>query len=74
MLRCPFCGWPDDDPVTTVSVHPTPSGVTMWTRCACGSLQARRIYGSAGVAKRVLHGAKAVVTARSRPVETTATA
>jgi hypothetical protein len=61
MLCCPFCGWPDDDPVTTVSVHPTPSGVTMWTRCACGSLQTR-----------VLRGARAVVTARSRPREKTA--
>ncbi|GAB4003244.1 hypothetical protein GCM10029992_44130 [Glycomyces albus] len=61
MLRCPFCGWPEDHPVTTVSVHPTPSGVTMWTRCACGSLQTR-----------VLDGSKAVVTARSRPAKKTA--
>ena len=56
MLCCPFGGWSDDEPVATVSVRPTPLGVTIWTRCNCGSLQTR-----------VLRGTKAVVTARSRP-------
>ncbi|WP_211116847.1 hypothetical protein [Glycomyces buryatensis] len=44
--------------MTTVSVHPTPSGVTMWTRCVCGSLQTR-----------VLRGSRAVICARSRPAD-----
>ncbi len=63
MLRCPYCGWPEEEPVATVSVHPTPSGVTLWTRCACGSLQTR-----------VLRGSRAIVTARSRPTKQAATA
>jgi hypothetical protein len=56
MLCCPFCGWPDAEPVTTVSVHPTAAGVTLWTRCVCGSLQSRTV-----------DGAVVRVTARSRP-------
>lgn len=56
MQCCPFCGWPDDDPVTTVSRHQSASGTTVWTRCICGSLQTR-----------VRQGAEMVVCARSRP-------
>jgi hypothetical protein len=57
MQCCPFCGWPDTDPVTTVSRHRTASGVTVWTRCICGSLQTR-----------VQRGTLLEVCARSRPV------
>ncbi|MEU5871352.1 hypothetical protein AB0A73_07270 [Glycomyces sp. NPDC047369] len=57
MPCCPYCGWPDDDPVTTVSRHPSATGATVWTRCICGSLQTR-----------VQRGAASVVCARSRPV------
>ncbi|MCW5250277.1 MULTISPECIES: hypothetical protein [unclassified Streptomyces] len=39
---CPHCGWPDEaEPFRTMSAHPTAAGGTLWTRCACGSLQAR---------------------------------
>ncbi|MGJ5894434.1 hypothetical protein DF268_11635 [Streptomyces sp. V2] len=41
MSTCPYCGWPDDQPAQTVSQHRTEDGLTVWTRCACGSLQAR---------------------------------
>lgn len=57
MRCCPFCGWPDDDPVTTVSEHRSASGATVWTRCVCGSLQSR-----------VRRGTALEVCARSRPV------
>lgn len=39
--RCPYCGWPDDQPPVTLSRHATGKGQTVWTRCRCGSLQAR---------------------------------
>lgn len=55
-MCCPFCSWPDEQPYTTVSVHQTNAGATMWTRCMCGSLQTR-----------VMQGAQAVVTARGKP-------
>ncbi|MBT2422503.1 hypothetical protein J7F01_31240 [Streptomyces sp. ISL-22] len=39
---CPHCGWPDGtDPYRVVSRHTTAAGSTVWTRCACGSLQVR---------------------------------
>ncbi|WP_413757068.1 hypothetical protein [Streptomyces sp. MMBL 11-3] len=39
---CPYCGWPDRaEPFQVVSRHGTAGGQTVWTRCACGSLQAR---------------------------------
>ncbi|MFJ3207156.1 hypothetical protein [Streptomyces flaveolus] len=39
---CPHCGWPDGaEPFQVVSTHATAAGGTVWTRCACGSLQAR---------------------------------
>ncbi len=39
--NCPFCGWSDDEVYLEVSRHHTRSGQTVWTRCACGSLQVR---------------------------------
>lgn len=56
MSMCPYCGWPDDQPRQTLSRHDTGDGVTMWTRCACGSLQAR-----------ILTAGSTRITARSRP-------
>ncbi|WP_230423195.1 hypothetical protein [Prauserella cavernicola] len=41
MSTCPFCGWPDTDVYEIVSRHRTPEGETVWTHCACGSLQVR---------------------------------
>ncbi|MEZ7005889.1 hypothetical protein [Streptomyces sp. AD55] len=39
---CPHCGWPDGaEPFRRVSAHTTAAGSTVWTRCACGSLQVR---------------------------------
>lgn len=39
---CPHCGWPDrTEPFQVLSRHTTAAGVTMWTRCGCGSLQTR---------------------------------
>lgn len=39
---CPHCGWPDGaEPFQVVSCHTTAAGSTAWTRCGCGSLQAR---------------------------------
>ncbi|MEU0850001.1 hypothetical protein ABZ387_18800 [Streptomyces flaveolus] len=39
---CPHCGWPDGaEPFQVLSAHPAAAGGTVWTRCACGSLQAR---------------------------------
>ncbi|MQA07029.1 MAG: hypothetical protein GEU98_00525 [Pseudonocardiaceae bacterium] len=47
--RC-RCGWPEGQPegqpMVMVSQHPTPEGLTVYTRCACGTLQVR--LGSAG--------------------------
>ncbi|OEU87106.1 hypothetical protein DB35_26650 [Streptomyces abyssalis] len=45
MSDCPYCGWPDDEPVRNLSEHPTGDGVLFWTRCACGSVQARVLTG-----------------------------
>lgn len=56
MSTCPYCGWPDDDTYAVVSRHRTPDGETVWTRCACGSLQVR-VVGAGGV----------VISARGRP-------
>ncbi|MGY1434047.1 hypothetical protein [Streptomyces reniochalinae] len=56
MSTCPYCGWPDHDVVETVSRHGTEDGLTVWTRCACGSLQVRAV--TAG---------SVTVTARGRP-------
>ncbi|GAA3494987.1 hypothetical protein GCM10019016_020870 [Streptomyces prasinosporus] len=43
---CPYCGWPDDaEPFQVVSRHGTAAGGTVWTRCGCGSLQARAVDG-----------------------------
>jgi hypothetical protein len=38
---CPICGWPDAQPFQVVSRQRTSEGLTVWTRCACGSLQVR---------------------------------
>ncbi|WP_106178997.1 hypothetical protein [Prauserella shujinwangii] len=56
MTECPFCGWPDADPFAVLSRHRTVVGETVWTRCACGSLQVREI-GVAGMR----------ITTRGRP-------
>lgn len=45
-MNCPYCGWPDTDPFTVLSRHRTRTGVTVWTRCSCGSLQVRVIDGA----------------------------
>ncbi|MFF5985620.1 hypothetical protein [Prauserella flavalba] len=55
MSTCPFCGWPDSDVYEIVSRHRTPEGETVWTRCACGSLQVR--VTGAGVVTRGRPGA-----------------
>ncbi|MEU1897538.1 hypothetical protein ABZ512_04125 [Nocardiopsis dassonvillei] len=44
---CPHCGWPDDQPFRVVSRHTTGRGLTVWVRCACGSVQVREV-GAAG--------------------------
>lgn len=38
---CPYCGRPDAGPFQVLSRHRTSIGETVWTRCACGSLQIR---------------------------------
>ncbi|MCT2583032.1 hypothetical protein [Actinophytocola gossypii] len=53
---CPHCGWPDAEPAEIVSRHPTTSGLTLWTRCRCGSLQAR-----------VVDDVRVRIVSRSRP-------
>ena len=54
---CPHCGWPDGaEPFQVVSRHGTATGGTVWTRCACGSLQVR-----------VTEGCGTRVVSRSRP-------
>jgi hypothetical protein len=54
---CPHCGWPDGaEPFQVVSRHGTATGGTVWTRCACGSLQVR-----------VNDGCGTRVVSRSRP-------
>ena len=55
-MRCPHCGWPDAEPFEIVSRHQTPEGLTVWTRCGCGSLQVR-----------VTDGVSARIVSRSRP-------
>lgn len=41
MTTCPYCSWPDSQPAAVLSEHRIAEGVTIWTRCACGSLQVR---------------------------------
>lgn len=41
MSTCPYCSWPDSEPIDVLSEHRTAEGLTMWTRCPCGSLQVR---------------------------------
>ncbi|MCX3291392.1 hypothetical protein OR263_32580 [Streptomyces sp. NEAU-H22] len=39
---CPHCGRPDaGEPFRVLSRHITATGLTVWTRCGCGSLQVR---------------------------------
>lgn len=38
---CPHCGRGDAEPPQVVSRHHTSTGLTIWTRCHCGSLQVR---------------------------------
>lgn len=54
MSECPYCGWPDDQPVQTLSQHRTSEGLTLWTQCHCGSLQARLL--TAGTVAITLRG------------------
>ncbi|PSK97768.1 hypothetical protein CLV63_107161 [Murinocardiopsis flavida] len=58
MGRCPHCGWTDAHPFRTLSRHRTATGLTVWARCWCGSLQVR-VIDEAGVR----------VAARGRPAE-----
>jgi hypothetical protein len=44
---CPFCGWPEAELFDVASRHRTTEGQTVWTRCACGSLQ-MRVLGPTG--------------------------
>lgn len=56
---CPHCGWPDHaEPFQVVSRHTTAAGVTVWTRCGCGSLQVR-----------VVDATGLRVVSRSRPAD-----
>jgi hypothetical protein len=41
MTTCPYCSWPDSEPVDVLSEHRTAEGLIVWTRCPCGSLQVR---------------------------------
>lgn len=54
--QCPYCGWPDADPFAVVSRHSTPEGMTVWSRCSCGSLQVR-----------VIDDCRSRIVSRSRP-------
>lgn len=45
---CPHCGRPDTEPYHVVSRHRTMAGMTVWSRCACGSLQVRVLDGGGG--------------------------
>jgi hypothetical protein len=38
---CPFCGRDESVADTVLSRHTTSTGTLVWTRCACGALQAR---------------------------------
>ncbi|WP_049573091.1 hypothetical protein [Nocardiopsis sp. SBT366] len=40
---CPHCGWPDEQPFAVLSQHRTGTGLTVWSRCVCGSTQVREI-------------------------------
>ncbi|SCK10997.1 hypothetical protein [Streptomyces sp. WMMB 322] len=64
MSHCPYCGWPDDQPVRDLSQHPTGEGVLVWTRCACGSVQARLL--TAGTLRIMTRGKPAEQHARAR--------
>lgn len=55
---CPICGWPDAQPFQVVSRQRTSEGLTVYTRCACGSLQVR-----------VLDATGVRILARGRPEE-----
>lgn len=46
--HCPYCGWADSTPFQTVSRHGTGEGMTIWTRCQCGSLQMRTVDAAGG--------------------------
>lgn len=46
--HCPHCGWADSTPFHTVSRNRTAGGMTIWTRCQCGSLQMRTIDAAGG--------------------------
>ncbi|MPY81282.1 MAG: hypothetical protein GEV04_23275 [Actinophytocola sp.] len=41
MASCTYCSRPDYLPARVLSIHRTADGLTVWTRCRCGSLQAR---------------------------------
>jgi hypothetical protein len=41
ITACPYCGRPDAEPFQVLSRHRTSAGLTVWTRCQCGSLQVR---------------------------------
>jgi hypothetical protein len=41
ITACPYCGHPDAEPFQVLSRHRTTAGLTVWTRCRCGSLQIR---------------------------------
>ncbi|WP_211302914.1 hypothetical protein [Allonocardiopsis opalescens] len=43
---CARCGWPEDQPFEVVSRHSTSTGTLVYTRCACGRLQVRRLGGA----------------------------
>lgn len=45
MSYCPYCGRPDNEPPQHLSRHSTGEGALVWTRCTCGSLQARVLTG-----------------------------
>lgn len=45
-LGCPHCKGADERPAQIISQHQTSAGLTVWTRCACGSLQARVVSSS----------------------------
>lgn len=46
-IGCPHCKSTDTRSAKIISQHQTSTGLTVWTRCACGSLQAR-VVSSAG--------------------------
>ena len=64
--RCPFCAWPDSEPLAVLSRHATPEGQTVWTRCVCGSVQVRL---STATGSYVVSRSRPAVTAQS-PLDT----